>query len=87
MIDFSASGIMKGIAGDTPSKEDIMCQNFIDKVSQMDGSQLAHFMKEPIILFPGFTLELRFQIPPSTEFLEGFFRETKHDRRDISRRE
>lgn len=74
-----AFGIMEGIGCKTADKKALMCQNFINKVSQMDGLQLAHFMDEPTLNLDGFVLELHFRIPPSTEFLEGFFRETKHE--------
>lgn len=74
-----AFGIMEGIGCKTADKKAIMCQNFINKVSQMDGPQLAHFMDEPTMNLNGFVLELHFRIPPSTEFLESFFRETKHE--------
>ena len=74
-----AFGILEGISCETTNKKAIMCQNFINKVSQMDGLQLAHFMDDPTINIHGYVLELHFRIPPSTEFIEGFIRETKHD--------
>ena len=78
-MSVDAFGVLEGIGCETPEKKAVMCQNFINKVSQMDGLQLAHFMDEPTITYDGFILELHFRIPPSSEFIEGFFRETKHE--------
>lgn len=77
-------GIMDGIGCETPNKKAIMCENFIKKISQMDGAQLAHFMDDPTINLDGFILELHFRIPPSSEFIECFLRETKRDGRNVA---
>lgn len=78
-MSVDAFGVMEGIGCKSANKKALMCQNFINKVSQMDGCQLAHFMDEPTMNLDGFVLELHFRIPPNTEFLKGFFRETKHE--------
>lgn len=76
-------GLYEGISPDTPNKVEVLCGRFIEKVSQMDGTQLAHFLRD--YSFEGFNVSLTFHIPFTEEFVNGFLRETERDGRDVPR--
>lgn len=74
-------GLYEGIGMDTPNKEAVICGRFIKKVSQMDGTQLAHFLRD--YSFEGFNVSLTFHIPFTTDFINTFLRDTKRDGQTI----
>ena len=78
-------GLYEGISSDTPNKEELICENFIRKVSQMHGHQLAHFLSKIEVEMVGFNVALTFRVPLTTEAIETFLRDAESERRYITR--
>lgn len=78
-------GLYEGVASATPDKEERICDNFIKKVSQMTGHQLAHFLSGVEVEMKGFNIILTFRVPLTTESIETFLRDTENERRYIAR--
>lgn len=78
-------GLYEGISSDTPNKEELICENFIRKVSQMHGRQLAHFLSKIEVEMVGFNVALTFRVPLTTETIETFLRDAESERRYIAR--
>lgn len=78
-------GLYEGISSDTPNKEELICENFIRKVSQMHGHQLAHFLSKIEVEMVGFNVALTFRVPLTTETVEAFLRDAESERRYITR--
>ena len=78
-------GLYEGVSSDTPNKEERICENFIRKVSQMQGHQLAHFLSKIEVEMVGFNVALTFRVPLTTETVKAFLRDAESERRYITR--
>ena len=75
--------LYEGIGSETPNKSEVICENFIKKISQMDGNQLALFLKDYSFDISDFSVLLTFRIPFRTDFIESIVQNVKRDRRNI----
>lgn len=76
-------GLLEGIGPLTKNKPQIICTRFIEKVSQMDGTQLAHFLADYSIEVLGFNLVLTFKIPFRPNSIKEFLCKSKRERQGM----
>lgn len=76
--------LYEGIGSETKNKPEIICNNFIKKISQMDGNQLALFLKDYSTDISDFSVLLTFRIPFRTDFIDSIVQNVKRDGRNIS---